>query len=128
MIAAASFGLIAYLTGNAVFAEYLQIHFVPGTGELAVVLGAVIRGVTREGRRLRELDIVQAFHSAQPRHGGTGDARVLVVEEGARLVGHLGRSPTLEHPQGHHHLLGSDLALSGGHHQRVVLLPAADPL
>ena len=24
------------------FAEYLQIHFVPGTGELAVVLGAVI--------------------------------------------------------------------------------------
>ncbi|TIP11282.1 MAG: phospho-N-acetylmuramoyl-pentapeptide-transferase, partial [Mesorhizobium sp.] len=25
-----------------VFAEYLQIHFVPGTGELAVVLGAVI--------------------------------------------------------------------------------------
>ncbi|RUW74454.1 phospho-N-acetylmuramoyl-pentapeptide-transferase, partial [Mesorhizobium sp. M2A.F.Ca.ET.067.02.1.1] len=30
------------LSGNAVFAEYLQIHFVPGTGELAVVLGAVI--------------------------------------------------------------------------------------
>ena len=26
----------------AVFAEYLQIHFVPGTGELAVILGAVI--------------------------------------------------------------------------------------
>ena len=42
MIAAASFGVIAYLSGNAVFAEYLQIHFVPGTGELAVVLGAVI--------------------------------------------------------------------------------------
>jgi phospho-N-acetylmuramoyl-pentapeptide-transferase len=42
MIAAASFGIIAYLSGNAVFAEYLQIHFVPGTGELAVVLGAVI--------------------------------------------------------------------------------------
>ncbi|RUX33964.1 phospho-N-acetylmuramoyl-pentapeptide-transferase, partial [Mesorhizobium sp. M7A.F.Ca.CA.002.09.1.1] len=40
--AAASFGVIAYLSGNAVFAEYLQIHFVPGTGELAVVLGAVI--------------------------------------------------------------------------------------
>jgi phospho-N-acetylmuramoyl-pentapeptide-transferase len=34
MIAAASFGIIAYLSGNAVFAEYLQIHFVPGTGEL----------------------------------------------------------------------------------------------
>ena len=42
MVAAASFGVIAYLSGNAVFAEYLQIHFVPGTGELAVVLGAVI--------------------------------------------------------------------------------------
>ena len=43
MIAAASFGFIAYLAGNAVFAEYLQIHFVPGTGELAVVCGAVHR-------------------------------------------------------------------------------------
>ncbi|MDP3899018.1 MAG: phospho-N-acetylmuramoyl-pentapeptide-transferase [Mesorhizobium sp.] len=42
MIAAASFGVIAYLSGNAVFANYLQIHFTPGTGELAVVLGAVI--------------------------------------------------------------------------------------
>ncbi len=42
MIAAASFALIAYLSGNAVFADYLQIHFVPGTGELAVVLGAVV--------------------------------------------------------------------------------------
>jgi phospho-N-acetylmuramoyl-pentapeptide-transferase len=42
MIAAASFGAIAYLAGNAVFANYLQIHFVPGTGELAVILGAVI--------------------------------------------------------------------------------------
>jgi phospho-N-acetylmuramoyl-pentapeptide-transferase len=42
MIAAASFGVIAYLSGNAIFAEYLQIHFVPGTGELSVVLGAVI--------------------------------------------------------------------------------------
>ena len=42
MVAAASFGVIAYLAGNAVFAEYLQVHFTPGTGELAVVLGAVI--------------------------------------------------------------------------------------
>ena len=42
MIAAASFGLIAYLAGNAVFADYLQIHYVPGTGELAVLCGAVI--------------------------------------------------------------------------------------
>jgi len=42
MIAAASFGLVAYLAGNAVFAEYLQIHYVAGTGELAVLCGAVI--------------------------------------------------------------------------------------
>ena len=42
MIAAASFGFIAYLVGNAVFADYLQIHFVPGTGELAVFCGALI--------------------------------------------------------------------------------------
>ena len=42
MIAAASFGVIAYLSGNQVFADYLQIHYVQGTGELAVVLGAVI--------------------------------------------------------------------------------------
>ena len=42
MVAAASFGAIAYLAGNAVFADYLQIHFTPGTGELSVVLGAVI--------------------------------------------------------------------------------------
>jgi phospho-N-acetylmuramoyl-pentapeptide-transferase len=42
MIAAASFGLISYLAGNLVFADYLQIHYVAGTGELAVVCGAVI--------------------------------------------------------------------------------------
>ena len=42
MIAAASFAAIAYLAGNAIFADYLQIHYVAGTGELAVVLGAVV--------------------------------------------------------------------------------------
>ena len=42
MVAAASFGIIAYLAGNAVFATYLQIHFTPGTGELAVICGATI--------------------------------------------------------------------------------------
>jgi phospho-N-acetylmuramoyl-pentapeptide-transferase len=42
MIAAGTFGIIAYLAGNAIFANYLQIHFVPRTGELAVILGAVI--------------------------------------------------------------------------------------
>ncbi|KFG69127.1 phospho-N-acetylmuramoyl-pentapeptide-transferase [Microvirga sp. BSC39] len=42
MIAAGTFGFIAYLAGNAVFSNYLQIHFVPGTGELAVLCGALI--------------------------------------------------------------------------------------
>ena len=44
MIAAAVFALIAYLVGNAVFAGYLQLHYVPGTGELAVFLGALMGG------------------------------------------------------------------------------------
>ena len=42
MIAAACFGFIAYLAGNAVFSNYLQINFVPGTGELAVFCGALV--------------------------------------------------------------------------------------
>jgi phospho-N-acetylmuramoyl-pentapeptide-transferase len=42
MIAAASFGMIAYLSGNAVFADYLQIHYVAGTGELSVLCGAML--------------------------------------------------------------------------------------
>lgn len=43
-IAAACFGLIAYLVGNAVYANYLQIHYVPGSGELAILCGALIGG------------------------------------------------------------------------------------
>lgn len=42
MIAAACFGLISYLVGNAVFADYLTLQFVPGTGELAIICGALI--------------------------------------------------------------------------------------
>jgi phospho-N-acetylmuramoyl-pentapeptide-transferase len=42
MIAAASYGLIAYLVGNFVFSEYLQLHFVKGTGELTVICGALV--------------------------------------------------------------------------------------
>ncbi|ANY80066.1 phospho-N-acetylmuramoyl-pentapeptide-transferase [Microvirga ossetica] len=42
MIAGGTFGFIAYLSGNAVFSNYLQIHFIPGTGELAVLCGALI--------------------------------------------------------------------------------------
>jgi len=42
MIAAGCFALIAYLVGNIIFAEYLQVHYVPGTGELAVFCGALV--------------------------------------------------------------------------------------
>ncbi|QIB33454.1 phospho-N-acetylmuramoyl-pentapeptide-transferase [Ancylobacter pratisalsi] len=42
MVAAGSFGLISYLSGNVLFADYLQIHYVAGVGELAVICGAII--------------------------------------------------------------------------------------
>src|SRR6266478_1152874 len=42
IIVALSFGFIAYLAGNSFFADYLNIHYVAGTGELAVLCGAVI--------------------------------------------------------------------------------------
>jgi phospho-N-acetylmuramoyl-pentapeptide-transferase len=42
MIASLSFGMIAYLAGNVVLADYLQIHYVAGAGELAVLCGAVV--------------------------------------------------------------------------------------
>jgi len=42
MIAAASFGFVAYLIGNYNYTLFLQIHWVPGTGELAVLCGAMI--------------------------------------------------------------------------------------
>ncbi|MCP4923641.1 MAG: phospho-N-acetylmuramoyl-pentapeptide-transferase [bacterium] len=42
MIAAGVFGLIAYLVGNAVFADYLQVHPVPGSGELAIICAALV--------------------------------------------------------------------------------------
>ena len=42
MVAAACFGLIAYLVGSATFSEYLFINNVPGTAELSVVCGALI--------------------------------------------------------------------------------------
>jgi phospho-N-acetylmuramoyl-pentapeptide-transferase len=42
MIAAAAFGLITYLIGNIRFADYLQVHYIPGTGELAIICGALI--------------------------------------------------------------------------------------
>lgn len=42
MIAAGCFALIAYLVGHAGYADYLQIHNVKGSGELAVFCAALI--------------------------------------------------------------------------------------
>ncbi len=42
MIAAASFGFIAYIVGNVVFSDYLQVHYVPGTGELAIFCAGLL--------------------------------------------------------------------------------------
>jgi phospho-N-acetylmuramoyl-pentapeptide-transferase len=42
IIASGTFAIIAYLVGNTVFAEYLNLTYVSGTGELSVFLAAVI--------------------------------------------------------------------------------------
>ena len=42
MIAASVFALISYIIGNVVFANYLQVHYVAGAGELAIFCGAVL--------------------------------------------------------------------------------------
>ena len=42
MIAAGSLGVIAYVAGRTDFTEYLQLHYVPGTGEIAVFCAALI--------------------------------------------------------------------------------------
>jgi phospho-N-acetylmuramoyl-pentapeptide-transferase len=42
MIAAATFAIIIYLVGNERYADYLQIPYVAGSGELAVFLAALV--------------------------------------------------------------------------------------
>ncbi len=42
MTAAGSYALIAYLVGNHNFSDYLNLHYVRGTGELAIICGALI--------------------------------------------------------------------------------------
>ena len=44
MIAAATFGAIAYAVGRTDFTDYLGVHFVPGAGEIAVFCAALIGG------------------------------------------------------------------------------------
>lgn len=41
-IAASCFALISYLAGNMLFANYLQIHYIAGSGELAVFCAALV--------------------------------------------------------------------------------------
>ena len=42
VMVASALGLVAYLAGNSLFADYLQIPYIPGAGELAVLCGALI--------------------------------------------------------------------------------------
>jgi phospho-N-acetylmuramoyl-pentapeptide-transferase len=37
----AALGIFAYVSGNAIFARYLQFPLIPGAGELAVICGAI---------------------------------------------------------------------------------------
>ena len=37
----AALGIFAYVSGNAIFARYLQFPYIPGAGELAVICGAM---------------------------------------------------------------------------------------
>jgi phospho-N-acetylmuramoyl-pentapeptide-transferase len=42
MIAAGCFGVFSYVVGNFFLTDYLQLHYVSGAGELAILCGAVI--------------------------------------------------------------------------------------
>ena len=44
MIAAATLGVIAYAVGRVDFTDYLDVHYVPGTGELLIFTAALIGG------------------------------------------------------------------------------------
>ena len=44
MIAAATLGVIAYAVGRSDFTQYLDVHYVPGTGELLVFAAGLIGG------------------------------------------------------------------------------------
>jgi len=44
MIAAGTLGIIAYAVGRVDYSQYLEVHYVPGTGELLVFASALIGG------------------------------------------------------------------------------------
>jgi len=44
MIASAALGMIAYAVGRVDFSEYLDVHYVPGTGEILIFVAGLIGG------------------------------------------------------------------------------------
>ena len=44
MIASATLGVISYFVGNSVFAGYLDVHYVEGTGEILIFCAGLIGG------------------------------------------------------------------------------------
>ncbi len=42
MLVALSFTLICYVVGNTIFAEYLQIQYIPNVGELSIFCGSIV--------------------------------------------------------------------------------------
>ncbi len=44
MIAATALGIIAYAVGRVDFTEYLEVHYVPGTGEILVFVAGLVGG------------------------------------------------------------------------------------
>lgn len=44
MIAASAFAVIAYFVGRVDFSEYLEIHYVPGTGEISIFVAGLVGG------------------------------------------------------------------------------------
>ena len=44
MIAAGTLGVIAYAVGRVDFTEYLEVHYVPGTGEILIFAAGVVGG------------------------------------------------------------------------------------
>jgi len=44
VVSAAVYLVFSYIAGNIVITEYLQVHYVPGAGELAVFCGAMVGG------------------------------------------------------------------------------------
>lgn len=42
MTSAFTFGILAYVSGHALIANYLQLQFIPGSGELAIICGTIV--------------------------------------------------------------------------------------